>query len=156
MNPNATLIAQAISFAIFVWFTMKFVWPPLIKAIDERQKKIADGLAASERGQHDLELAKKEAAHFLKDAKLQAAEILEQANKRGAVMVEEAKAEAKVEADRVKAGALAELEQEVNRAKEGLRTQVATLAVAGAEKILARSIDASAHADIVEKLVAEL
>ncbi|MBI2381837.1 MAG: F0F1 ATP synthase subunit B [Gammaproteobacteria bacterium] len=156
MNPNMTLLAQAISFAIFVVFTMKFVWPPLIKAIEERQKKIADGLAASERGQHDLDLAKKEAGNILKDAKHQAAEILEHANKRGVAMVEEAKAEAKVEADRVKAGALAELEQEVNRAKEALRGQVASLAVAGAEKILARNIDASAQADLVEKLVAEL
>lgn len=156
MSINATLIGQLIAFILFVAFTMKFVWPPLIKAIEERQKKIADGLAASERGQHDLELAKKEAAHHLKDAKSQAAEILEQANKRGVAIVEEAKAEARAEADRIKAGALAELEQEVNRAKEGLRSQVASLAVAGAEKILARSIDASAQADIVEKLVAEL
>lgn len=156
MNINATLLGQMIAFMIFVWFTMKFVWPPLIKAIEERQKKIADGLAASERGQHDLELAKKEAAHVLKEAKQQAAEILEQANKRGSVIVEEAKADAKVEADRIKAGALAELEQEVNRAKEALRGQVASLAVAGAEKILARNIDAAAQSDIVEKLVAEL
>lgn len=156
MNPNATLIGQLISFLIFVWFTMKYVWPPIIKAIEERQKKIADGLSASERGQHDLELAQKEAGVILKQAKTQAAEIIEQANKRGVQMVEEAKDAAKLEAERIKAGAMADVQQELGRAKEALRAQVGALVVQGAEKVVRRNIDASAQADIVDKLVAEI
>ncbi len=135
---------------------MKFVWPLLETAITERQGKIAEGLAASEKGAHDLELAKEKAAQILKDAKAEAAELIDQAKKRHSEVVETAKDDARSEAEKIKKGAQAEIEQEVNRAREHLRAQLATLAVAGAEKILERNIDAAAQNDIVEKLVAEL
>ncbi|MBY5994232.1 F0F1 ATP synthase subunit B [Ferrimonas balearica] len=156
MNINATLIGQAIAFIIFVWFCMKYVWPPLMAAIEERQKKIADGLASAERASKDLDLAQQKATDQIKEGKQQAAEIIEQANKRGAQIVEEAKAEAEAVRAKIIAQGEAEIEAERNRARDQLRAQVATLAVAGAEKILQRSIDADAHSDIVEKLAAEL
>jgi len=156
MNINATLIGQAIAFAIFVWFCMKFVWPPLLNAIEERQKKIADGLTQAERAGKDLELAQAKAAEKLKEAKVQAAEIIEQANKRRTQIVEEAKNEAEIERNKIIAQGEAEIEAERNRAREELRQQVATLAIAGAEKIIKRSIDKEANSDIINKLVAEL
>ncbi len=156
MSINATLIGQAIAFIIFVWFCMKFVWPPLLAAIEERQKKIADGLANAERASKDLDLAQQKATDQIKEGKQQAAEIIEQANKRGVQIVEEAKAEAEAVRAKIIAQGHAEIEAERNRARDQLRAQVATLAVAGAEKILQRSIDADAHSDIVEKLAAEL
>ena len=156
MDFNATLIGQSIAFFVFVVFCMKYVWPPLIGAIEERQAKIAKGLEASERGAKDLELAQDKAKDYLSQAKAQAAEIVEQANKRHAQIVDGAKNDARDEAAKIKAGADAEIEQEVNRAKEALRAQVAALAVQGAEKILQRSIDADKHKDILDKLAEEI
>tara|TARA_R110002049_G_scaffold23490_5_gene82664 strand:+ start:1729 stop:2169 length:441 start_codon:yes stop_codon:yes gene_type:complete len=145
-----------IAFVCFVMFCMKYVWPPLLAAMAEREKKIADGLAAADRASHDLELAQEKAVERLKEAKHEAASIVDAANKRGAQLVEEAKQAAVVEADRVKAAAHAEIEQESNRAKEQLRSQVAALALAGAEKVLGEEIDQAAHAELVDKLAAEL
>ena len=156
MNINATLIGQAIAFAIFVWFCMKYVWPPLLDAIEARQKKIADGLTQAERAGKDLELAQAKAAEKLKEAKAQAAEIIDQANKRRTQIVEEAKNEAETERSKIVAQGEAEVEAERNRAREELRQQVAALAIAGAEKIIKRSIDKEANSDIIDKLVAEL
>lgn len=156
MDFNATLIGQTIAFIFFVWFTMKYIWPVLDAAITERQEKIADGLAAADRSQHDLELAQKSAAETMREAKDKAAELLDQAKKRHSEIVDSAKEDARSEADKIKTGAQAEIEQEVHRAREELRKQVSVLAVAGAEKILQRSIDASVHADILDSLVAEL
>lgn len=156
MDPNATLIGQLIAFAVFVLFCMKKVWPPLMQAIEERQKTIADGLAASERAEKDLELAQQSAAEQLKEAKQQAAEIVEQAKKRANQLVDEETQRGHSEREKIIASGYAEIEAERNRAKEELRKQVAALAVTGAERILAREIDAAAQNDIVEKLVAEL
>ena len=156
MNINATLIGQLIAFIVFVWFCMKYVWPPLLGAIEERQKKIADGLEASERAEKDRELAQQKATDQLKDAKAQAAEIVEQAKKRASQLEESEKQKAYSEREKIIASGYAEIEAERNRAKEELRAQVAALAVAGAEQILQREIDANAQNDIVEKLVAEL
>jgi F-type H+-transporting ATPase subunit b len=156
VNINLTLIGQMIAFICFVMFCMKYVWPPILAAMAEREKKIADGLAAADRASHDLELAKEKAVERLKEAKQEAAGIIDAANKRGIQLVEEAKASALVEADRVKTAAKAEIEQETNRAREQLRGQVATLALAGAEKVLGASIDQKAHAELVDKLAAEL
>lgn len=156
MNINLTLLAQAISFAILIWFTVKFVWPPLLTAVETRQKQIADGLAAGERGRHELELSAKRASQELHGAKEKASEIIAQAEKRASEIIEEAKNQAKSEGDRIVAGAKAEIDQEVNRAKEGLRQQVATLAISGAEKILRREIDAKAHAEMLGAIAQEL
>lgn len=156
MNINLTIIGQAIAFAIFVAFCMKYVWPPITAALAERKKKIAEGLDAAERAARDLELAKEKAASNMRESKEQAAAIIEQANKRANQIVDEAKEQATEEANRVKTAAQAEIEQEANRAKEVLRAQVAALAVAGAEKILEASIDEKAHAQLVDKLAAEL
>ncbi|ABM26859.1 MULTISPECIES: F0F1 ATP synthase subunit B [Shewanella] len=156
MSINATLLGQAISFALFVWFCIKFVWPPLMNAIEERQKKIADGLADAGRAAKDLELAQAKATEQLKEAKVTANEIIEQANKRKAQIVEEAKAEADAERAKIIAQGKAEIENERSRVKDDLRKQVAALAVLGAERILERSIDQAAHSDIVDKLVAEI
>ena len=134
MNINFTLIAQAIAFAVLIWFTVKFVWPPLLSAIETRQKEIADGLAAASEGRNALEVAAKKSEITLNEAKQKASEIISQAEKRGSQIVEDAKGVAKAEGDRIIAGAKAEIEQEINRAKEGLRSQVSSLAVAGAEK----------------------
>jgi F-type H+-transporting ATPase subunit b len=150
------MLSQAVAFAIFIWFTVRFIWPPLMKAIEQRQKQIAEGLAAAERGKQELELAAKRAAEELQRARAQAGEIISQAEKRGAAVIEGAKDAAKVEAERIVTGAKAEIEQEVFRAKEALRTQVAMLAVAGAEKILKREVDAKAHAQLLSGLEAEL
>lgn len=156
MNFNLTLLAQAVTFALFIWFTVKFVWPPLLRAIETRQKTIADGLAAAERGKNELELAGKKSADVLRDAKHQAADIVAQAEKRAAQIVEEAKLAAKVEGDRLIAGAHAQIEQEVFQARESLRQKVAGLVVAGAEKILEREVDAKAHADLLGALEKQL
>ena len=156
MDVNFTFITEMIAFVVFVVFCMKFVWPPIIGAIETRQKTIADGLAASDRAAKDLELAQEKATAQLKDAKAQAAEIIEAAKKREAQMIEEAAEKAQAEKDKIISAGHAEIETERNRAKEELRKQVAVLAVAGAEKILERSIDGAAHSDILDKLVAEL
>ena len=156
MNINLTLIGQMIAFICFVVFCMKYVWPPIIAAMAEREQKIADGLAAADRASHDLELAQQKAVERLKEAKEEASSIVDAANKRGNQLVEEAKNAAIVEADRVKAAAHAEIAQESNRAREQLRGQVAALSLTGAEKVLGAAIDQSAHADLVEKLASEL
>ncbi len=156
MSFNLTLIAQAVAFALFIWFTVKFVWPPLLGVIEARQKIIADGLAAAERGRKSLEISSRQADDAIKGARERAAEIVAQAEKRAAQMVEEAKVAAKDEGLREKAAAKAEIQQEVSRAREQLREQVATLAVAGAEKILRREVDAKAHSDLLEGLKRQL
>mgnify|MGYP006178175097 FL=1 len=156
MNINATLIGQSVAFLIFVLFCMKFVWPPVIAALHERQKKIADGLDAAARAARDLELAQEKAGQQLREAKAQAAEIIEQAKKRGSQIVDEAREQARVEADRVKAQAQAEIEQEINSVKDALRAQVGSLAVGGAAKILGATIDQNAHAELVNQLAAEI
>lgn len=156
MNINLTLFAQAITFAILIWFTVKFVWPPLLGAIESRQKTIADGLADAERAKQDLDLAAKRSAEILREAKEKAAEIVAMGERQSSGIIEQAKAQARVEEERIIAGAKAEVEQEVFRAKEQLRTQVSAIALAGAGKILGREIDAKAHNDLLDKLVAEL
>jgi F-type H+-transporting ATPase subunit b len=156
MNINLTLIGQTITFAIFVWFCMKFIWPPIVHALETRRKQIADGLAAADRGKHELELAAKRATESLHEAKLKASDIIGQAEKRSAQIIDEAKSEAKVEGERMLAAARAEMEQEVFRAREQLRGQVAQLVVAGAEKVLRREVDAKAHADLLEAIKSEL
>lgn len=156
MNITATLIIQMITFALFVWFTMRFVWKPLTGIMEERNKRIADGLAAAERGQHEQELAEQRAKETLHEAKDRASEIVNQAQKRANEMVEEAKTEARTEGDRLLAAAKAEIEQEVNRAREELRAQVAVLAVQGAERVLKREVDAKAHNQMLDELTSQI
>jgi len=156
MSFNLTLIAQAVAFALFIWFTVKFVWPPLLVAIEARQKQIADGLAAAEQGKKSLEVSAKQAETAIQEARGRAAEIVAQAEKRGAQLVEEAKTAAKTEGDREKAAAKADIQQEAQRAREQLREQVAALAVAGAEKILRREVDAKAHAELLDGIKKQL
>ena len=156
MNINITLFAQAAVFAAFIWFTVKFVWPPLLRAIETRQKQIADGLAAAEQGKKSLEVSAKQAEQAIAEARGRAADILAQAEKRGSQMIEEAKNAAKAEGEREKAAAKADILQEAQRAREQLREQVAALAVAGAEKILRREVDAKAHADLLNGIKSQL
>jgi len=156
MNINLTLIGQSITFAVFVWFCMRFIWPPIVNALEARRKTIADGLAAADRGKHELELAAKRASETLHEAKQKAAEIIAQAEKRSAQIIDEAKQAAKLEGDRQIAAARAEIDQEVFRAREQLREQVALLVMAGAEKVLRREIDAKAHAELLEAIKNEL
>ena len=156
MNINFTLFAQAIVFAAFIWFTVRFVWPPLLRAIEARQKQIADGLAAAEQGKKSLEVSSKQAEQAIQEARVRAAEIIAQAEKRDAQMVEAAKVAAKSEGDREKAAAKADIQQEAQRAREQLREQVAALAVAGAEKILRREVDAKAHAELLDGIKKQL
>jgi len=156
MNINFTLIAQAITFAIFIWFTVKFVWPPLLNAIEKRQKEIADGLAAANEGKMSLEVASKKNAEALEQTKQKSSEILGQAEKRASQIIDDAKVVANTEAERIKSSAQSEIEQEINRAKEDLRGQIANLAIAGAEKILEKEIDKKAHADMLTKLARDL
>ncbi len=156
MNINLTLIGQSITFALFVWFCMRFIWPPIVNALEARRKQIADGLAAADRGKHELELSAKRASETLHEAKLKAAEIIAQAEKRAAQIIEEAKTVGKTEGDRQIAAAQAEIEQAAHRVREQLREQVAQLVVAGAEKVLRREVDAMAHADLLEALKSEL
>lgn len=156
MNLNLTILGQLIAFAIFVWFCMKFVWPPLTAAMAERASKIAEGLSAADRAATDLKLAQEKVAAQLRESKVQAADIIEQANKRANRIIDEAKEAARAEGDRLIAAAQAEVEQEVSRAKEELRGKLAALVLAGAEQVLQSSVDAKAHSVLVEKLAAEL
>ena len=156
MNINLTLFGQMVTFAIFVWFCMKFVWPVIISAMEERQQKISDGLDAADRAMRDLEAAHAKATDQMKDAKKEAASILDQASKRANQIVDEAKEQAVAEGDRLKLAAEAEIEQEVNRAKEELRASVAGLALAGAEKVLEASIDDKANRALVDDLASQL
>tara|TARA_B110000003_G_scaffold274829_1_gene315793 strand:+ start:1277 stop:1717 length:441 start_codon:yes stop_codon:yes gene_type:complete len=145
-----------VTFAIFVWFCMKFVWPVIIEAMEERQQKIADGLDAADRAMRDLEAAQDKATDQMKEAKQEAAGIVDQANKRANQIVDDAKQQAITEGDRLKVAAEAEIEQEVNRAKEELRASVAGLAIAGAEKVLEASIDDKANRALVDNLASQL
>lgn len=156
MNFNATLLGQLVTFAIFVWFTMKFVWPLLLKQMEERETRIADGLAAAEQGQKDFAEAKEKSAAEIEKGKEQAAKIISQAQKRHDEIVEEAKDNAKAEASRIKDSALSEIEQEKEKARQELRTQVAALAIAGAEQILMKEVDRAAHNDVLEKVSQQL
>ena len=156
MNLNFTLVAQAIVFAAFIWFTAKLIWPHMLRAIETRQKTIADGLAAAEQGKRSLEVSTKQADEAIKDARNRAAEIIGQAEKRSAQMIDEARNAAKEEGNREKAAAKAEIAQEVTRAREQLRDRVASLAVAGAEKILRREVDAKAHGELLDSIKKQL
>ena len=156
MNLNATIIGQMIAFALFVAFCMKYVWPPIMAALDERKKKIADGLAAAERGKHEQELAEKRAQQVIHEAKEQANEIISQAQRRGNEIVDESKENAHVEGERILTSAKAEIDQEANRARDELRTQVGSIAIAGAAKILSREIDDKAHTDLLDELVGQI
>jgi len=156
LEINFTLVIQMLVFFAFVWFTMTFVWPPLEKALQERQDKIADGLAAAERGQRELELAQHRVKDELKQAKMQAADIIEKANRRATQLIEEAKTEARDEAQKVTKLAQEQLSQEVNQAKEQLRKKVAALAVAGAEKIIRREVDEKTSFALLDNLIEEI
>ena len=156
MDINLTLIGQTIAMVVFVWFCMKFIWPPLLAAIEERQEKIAEGLAAADKGQEKLEQATAEAEEIISEARKQATGILDQAHARANEIVAEGKSDGVKERDRQLAAAKAEIKQETNRAREELRNQVSTIAVASAEKILEREIDDKQHQDILGKLAAEL
>lgn len=156
MDINATIIGQFITFAIFVWFTMKKVWPPVIKFMHDRSKKIAAGLEAGERGKRELEMAEHKAFSIIRDAKQQATQIIEQANLQSAHLVEEAKSQGKRESRRIVEMAQSEIDREVAQAKATLKNQLATLAVVGAEKIIQRQIDPSVHQDLLNKLAAEI
>jgi F-type H+-transporting ATPase subunit b len=150
------MIAQALTFFAFAWFCKALIWPYLTRAIEARQKQIADGLAAAEEGKQSLERSARQADEAIAQARGRANEIVAQAEKRGSQMIEESKAAAKAEGERLVTGAKAEIDQEVSRAKEMLRTQVAALAVAGAEQILRREVDARAHADILAAVQSQL
>lgn len=156
MEINATIIGQLLTFAILVWFTMKYVWPPITKAMIEREKKIAGGLEAAERSKRELENAEHKALSIIQDAKREASHLVEQAHKRSAQVVEEAKDIARQESKRILEHAKGEVTREVNQAKEVLRKQLASLAVAGAEKIIQRNLDVSAQAGLLDELVAEI
>jgi F-type H+-transporting ATPase subunit b len=156
MNINATLFAQAVVFLAFIFITVKYVWPMMQEKIDARQKQIADGLAAGEQGKKSLEVSSKQAEQAIQEARMRAADIVAQAEKRDAQMVEAAKVAAKAEGDREKAAAKADIQQEAQRAREQLREQVAALAVAGAEKILRREVDAKAHAELLDGIKKQL
>ena len=156
MNMNLTLLGQTISFAIFVWFCMKYVWPPILKALEERETRIADGLAAAERGKHELELAEQRAGEAMREGKDKAQDFITQAQKRADEIVEAAKEAAREEADRIKVAAQAEIEQNRNQAREELRGEVARLALAGTEQILMREVDEATHRDVLDKLAASL
>jgi len=156
VDINLTLIGQSIAMLVFVWFCMKFIWPPLLAAIEDRQQQIEDGLAAADRGQEKLVQAAAEADELVVDARRQATTILDQANARANEIVADGKADGVKERERQLVAATAEIEQEANRAREELRGQVSAVALAGAEKILSREIDAKTHQDILGKLAQEL
>jgi F-type H+-transporting ATPase subunit b len=156
MDINFTLVMQAVAFGAFIWFTAKFVWPPLMGAIENRQKQIADGLAAGEQGRQSLASTEKRIADLMAESKSRSSEIIAQGEKLKTETIDAAKVQAKAEADRILAAAKAEIDQEIMRAKEALRNQVADLAVAGAAKILKREVDAKAHADLLAAIRQQL
>ena len=156
MNFNATLIGQTITFIVFVWFCMKYIWPPLMAVLDERNARISEGLAAAERGQKDLEDAQSKVSDSLKDAKQQAQEIINQAQKRANEIVDEAKDIARDEAEKIKVAASSDIDQQANSAREQLRKEVSGIALAGAEQILNREVDAKTHAAVLDELVAQI
>ncbi len=156
MSINLTLFGQTIAFIVFVWFCMKFVWPPIMTALDERKKKIADGLAEAERGLKQQQQAEKNAEKRLQEAKQQASEILNQAQRRANEIVADAKTDAVTEGDRIKEAAHAEVEKQVTQAREQLRVQVSTVAIAAAERILKKEIDARSHQKLLDELAAQI
>ena len=156
MNINLTLIGQTITFIVFVWFCLKFVWPFIMKAMEERKTQIAEGLAAGERGRHEQELAEQRAVEVIRDAKDQAKEILAQAHKRGDEIVDEAKADGRAEGERMVRGAEAEIEQQMNQAREQLRADVVKLAIQGAQQVLDEEVDEKAHTEQLNRLAAQL
>ncbi len=156
MSINATLIAQMIVFGILIWVTMKFIWPPLMKAMDDRARRIGEGLAAADRSQKDLAQTQDKVNESLKEARVKANEIIEQAHQRAVQMIDQAKQDAIAEADRQKVLAQADIDASANRAREGLRTAVSALAVSGAEKLLRREIDAGTHKVLLDELAAQL
>jgi len=156
MNFNATLIGQMFTFGLFVWFCMKYIWPPLMAALDERNARISEGLAAAQRGQQDLEEAQAKVGESLGEAKQQAQEIINQAQKRANEIVDEAKDAARDEADKIKTAATADIDQQINSAREHLRKEVSAIALAGAEQILKREVDAKAHSAVLDELVAQI
>jgi F-type H+-transporting ATPase subunit b len=153
---NVTLLGQMGTFLVFIWFTMKFVWPPIVKALEERRERIAEGLAAAERGQKALENADAQVAERLKEARQQASQIIEQAERRGAELVEEAKQNAEAAGERILSQGRAELELEISRAREALRGEVAAIAVSGARQLLEKEIDAGAHRELLDRLAGQL
>ncbi len=156
MNINATLLGQTLAFVFFVWFTMRFVWPPIMKALEDRKAKIAEGLAAAERGKHEQALAQERAKEVIHEAKQQASDILSQAQKRASEIVDEAKESAHQEGERLITAANAEIQQEANRAREQLREQLGALVVQGVEKILEKEINAQSHQTLIDKLATEI
>jgi F-type H+-transporting ATPase subunit b len=156
MNLNATFLGQVIFFGILIWFSWKFIWPPLMRAIEERQSRIAEGLVAADRSQKDLAQAEEHVNELLRDARAKANEIIEQAHARGNQLIDKAREDAVAEANRQKTLALSEIESASNRAREELRGQIAVLAVAGAEKLIRREIDANAHRVLLDELAAQL
>ena len=156
MSINLTLFGQTVTFIIFVWFCMKYVWPPILNALNERRQKIADGLAEAEKGMQAKELAEQDAVVALQEAKEQSTEILAQAQRRADEIVEESKQNARVEGERLLTGARAEIDQEVNQAREGLRKEVVAIALRGTEQLLGREVDQAAHNDLLENLAEQL
>jgi F-type H+-transporting ATPase subunit b len=156
VSINATLIGQMITFALLVWFTMKYIWPPLFDSLEERRKKIAEGLAAAEKGHADMQLAEKKVKNVLKEAKEQSSEIVNLAQKRANEIVEESKDVAKKEGERIILAAKAQIDQEIQQAKESLRNEVAALALSAAEQILGAEIDKTKHQDIINKVSNQL
>lgn len=156
MDITLTIVGQSIAFFVFWWFCQNKVWPLFANVLEERKRKIAEGLEAATRAQKDLELAQARSTEQMKEAKVVAAEIIDSANKRSAQIIDEAKEQAREEGKRIIAGAQAEIEQEINRAKENLRAQVASIAIAGAEKILQKSVDQAANEEMLNKLADEL
>lgn len=156
MNFNATLIGQTITFIVFVWICMKYIWPPIMAALEERTARISEGLAAAQRGQKDLEDAQAKVSDSLSDAKQQAQEIINQAQKRANEIVDDAKGAARDEADKIKVAASADIDQQVSSAREELRKEVSSIALAGAAQILKREVDAKAHAAVLDELVTQI
>lgn len=156
MDLNATLIGQMITFILFIAFTIRYVWPPITKAMDERKQRIADGLAAAERGKHELELAQHKSAEMIRDAKMQSVHIVEEANKRASHIIEESKERAREEGERLLELSNAEIEKELQKAKQQLKNQIATIAMNGAENILQHNIDKAANSELLDKLITEI
>lgn len=156
MNINLTLVGQSVTFIVFVWFCLKFIWPHIVKAMEDRKTTIADGLAAGERGRHELELAEQRAVSVIREAKDQAKEILAQAHRRGDEIVDEAKNDGRAEGERMLRAAEAEIEQQMNQTREQLRADVVKLSLQGAQQVLGREVDENAHTEQLNLLAAQL
>ena len=156
MSINLTLFGQMITFAIFVWFTMKYVWPPIVKAMEEREKKISDGLAAAEKAQNNLELSKKKVIEELRQAKIEANAIIENASKKATLIIDESKGLAKEESIRIINAAKVDIDQEILRAKQSLRDEVSMIAVLGVEKVIKKNLDAETHKKLIDEVIQEI